>query len=507
MSKKSAVNTIISGSVWGILSKILDSFAKFITIPMLVHFYGKGDYGLIALAFSLNAYLRLMDLGMNIGSIRFFSIWITQNEWEKIGKVSRSSIVFYGVIGIINAIIFVLMADHAGGFFNLTPAQLPVFRWMMYILAASTVLNWTSNVITQLLAAHGEMGWVNRTLVVSSLLNFVTAFIAVKLKLSLSVYFFYYTLSTLIIIPLQIYKLKIYNLPIWSLLAPVWNWPAFKEILKYSSAIFAMGIFQVTANNLRPLLLGRFASRGVEVLTEYRVIQTITMLVMSFGGVFMDVLLPSASKIYAENNTAKIERMVYDGTKYISIFLSFIVFMLISDSKLILGLYMGPKYEALSPWLIIWLITVLLAMHNSPVSSLILSTGRTKFLVYSSAVSCFASLPVTIILAKQLNVGAAVIGYFFYMVMQIGFYYVYYIPKVLKLKSLKLFFGSFFPSFLMGLAAAGITYYALNFVTFNNGYVHVIVQTIVFSVLYGALVLVFGIKKHELQAVFKRFAK
>jgi O-antigen/teichoic acid export membrane protein len=504
---KSSVKTIISGSFWGIISKVLDSAAKFVTIPMLVHYYGKGDYGLIALAFSLNAYLRLMDLGMNIGSIRFFSIWITQKEWEKIGNVSRSSIVFYGVIGIVNALIFIYMADHAGSFFNLTPIQLPVFKWMMYVLAASTVLNWASNVITQLLAAHGEMGWVNRTLVVSSLLNFVTAFIAIKLKFSLPVYFFYYTLSTLIVIPLNIYKLNIYNLSRWSLLAPVWNWPAFREILKYSSAIFAMGIFQVTANNLRPLLLGKFASRGVEVLTEYRVIQTITMLVMSFGGVFMDVLLPSASKIYAENDTVKIERMVYEGTKYISIFLSFIVFMLITDSKLILGLYMGSKYELLSPWLIIWLLTVLLAMHNSPVSSLILSTGRTRFLVYSSAVSCFASLPVTIIFAKQLNVGAAVLGYFFYMIMQIGFYYVYYIPKVLKLKSLKLFFGSFFPSFLMGLISAIVTYYTLNLITFNNPYIHVLIQTVLFSLLYSVLILLFGIKKSEYQAVYKKFAR
>src|SRR5690606_41660803 len=82
---------MFAGSIWGILAKIADALAKFITIPILVGFYGKADYGLIALAFSLNAYLRLMDLGFNVGAVRYFSMWVENDETEKIGAVSRSS--------------------------------------------------------------------------------------------------------------------------------------------------------------------------------------------------------------------------------------------------------------------------------------------------------------------------------------------------------------------------------------------------------------------------------
>src|SRR5690554_6766305 len=111
MDKETSVKRIFSGSVWGILAKVFDAGAKFITIPLLVGFYGKSDYGLIALAFSLNTYLRLMDMGMNVGSVRFFSMWVAKEEWNKIQNVSRSSIVFYGTIGLINALIFFFMAD------------------------------------------------------------------------------------------------------------------------------------------------------------------------------------------------------------------------------------------------------------------------------------------------------------------------------------------------------------------------------------------------------------
>ena len=119
-----------------------------------------------------------------------------------------------------------------------------------------------------------------------------------------------------------------YQLPLLSLILPGWNWYPFRKILKYSLAIFAMGIFQMTANNLRPLLLGRFSRDGVEVLTDYRVIQTIAMLVIAIGGVFMQVLLPSTSKHYADGNQRKLDEIVYDGTKYITLLLSLIVFIL-----------------------------------------------------------------------------------------------------------------------------------------------------------------------------------
>src|SRR5690606_41668064 len=90
MSNPSPVKRIFSGSAWGIMAKILDAAAKFVTIPLLVGYYGKVDYGLIALAFSLNAYLRLMDLGMNVVSVRFFSMWVAKGVWVRFQKVSRS---------------------------------------------------------------------------------------------------------------------------------------------------------------------------------------------------------------------------------------------------------------------------------------------------------------------------------------------------------------------------------------------------------------------------------
>ncbi|PPL03472.1 lipopolysaccharide biosynthesis protein [Parapedobacter indicus] len=489
---------IFSGSLWGILAKILDALAKFITIPMLVGFYGKADYGLIALAFSLNAYLRLMDLGFNVGAVRYFSMWTAASEWGKIGNVSRSSIVFYGVVGLLNAIVFLFMSAYGAQLFNLTDAQEPLYRQIMYILAFSTVLSWLSSVVIQLLSAKDELGYVNRITVISSVLNFVVALLAIQLQWSLIVYFIGYTLTTLIPIPFYIARLRVFPISRGTLLAPRWHGSAFREILNYSLAIFVMGLFQLTANNLRPLLLGKFAD-GMEVLTDYRVIQTIAMLIVAFGGVFMQVLLPSASKAYAEGNQQRIERMIFEATKYISIFLAFVVFALILNADEILRLYMGAGYSNLSLWLSLWLLTVLLSMHNTPVASLVLSTGKTRFLVYSSAVACIVSLPITVIFADTLQVGAAVIGYLAYMVLQIGFFYSYYIPKVLKLDGFRLFTRAFLPAVAGGVLALFIGRYAGQALPITGGYGMVIANSVIFGLIYVLYLFVFVVRRVDIR--------
>lgn len=498
----SRTNRIFSGSLWGILAKLLDALSKFITIPLLVGFYGKADYGLIALAFSLNAYLRLMDLGFNIGAVRFFSIWTEKEEWDKIGEVSRSSVIFYGIIGLANALLFVGMADYGSYLFNLTDAQLPLYRQILYVLAFSAVFNWLSHVVIQLLSAKDELGYVNRVIVISSVLNFVVALLAIHLEWSLITYFIWYTLSTLVPIPFYMWRLRVFRVPIGYLLSPKWHGNAFKEILTYSLAIFMMGLFQLTANNLRPLLLGKYAD-GIEVLTDYRVIQTIAMLIVAFGGVFMQVLLPSSAKIYAQGDQDKIERMVFGATKYISIFLALVVFVLIHNANDVLLLYMGDGYQHLSLWLSLWLLTVFLSMHNTPVASMVLSTGKTRFLVYSSAAACILSLPVTIVFAQRLQVGAAVVGYLVYMVLQIGFFYLYYIPKVLKLDGFRLFTRAFLPAALGGVLSLFISRYLVKGLAMPLGLGTVMVNSAIFVFVYMVYLRLFVVKTADIRYLKK----
>nr|WP_315143076.1 hypothetical protein [uncultured Flavobacterium sp.] len=460
---------IFTSSLVGIIAKLIDAFAKFFTIPLLIAFYGKSDYGLVALAFSLNAYLRLMDMGMNTGAIRYFSIWFANGEKEKVLGAARSSILFYGCIGLVNACILIFLGLYGKYFFKLDLVQEPVFRIMLFTLAFSAVFNWVAYVISQLLISYGEIQWTNYSTIVSSILNLVTAFAAVNFYLDLKTYFLLYVLSTLAMIPMNIYRLRV--IPIKNLTGmlfkPKWDYSIFKEIQKYSLAIFAMGIFQFSGDNLRPILLASFSSKGTSALTDYRVLQTIIMLVGSMGSVFLQVLLPVASRGQALNDDAKKMNLVFNGTKYITIFLSLLIFGLILNARDLVFLFVGKDFTYLTKWLTINLL-LMFYMHDYAISSIVLSIGKTKALVYSSLVGAIASVGLTIFFVKKYDVGATVIGFGGFILVQLLFNYFYYLPKVMKINGLKVLAKSFFPGFLIsGLLCMTILYFDNNFSHLN----------------------------------------
>ena len=499
MLKNTSLKTIFSGSVWGILAKIISAGIQFITIPLLIGYYGKLDYGLIALAYSLNAYLRLVDLGMNTGLIRYLSIWVSKDETKNIVKASQTSVLFYTFIGLVNALVFIGLGYFSQGIFKLEHEQALVFSWLMYILAASAVINWFLYVVNQLLTAFDEIAWINRVTILASLLNLCTAYLAVKLELSIPKYFFIYTLGFLMVIPLNILRLRKTGIPVSQLLSPKWDKHIFKTIIGYSLSIFAMGIFQFSANNLRPILLGAFGNQGVGIVTEYRIIETISMLIIAFGGVFLQVLLPVSAKSYALSDQKRIEQIIYGGTKYVTIFLSLVIFGLVINANELLELYVGKEFTHLSVWLIIWLIT-LFSMHNTPVSSLILSVGKIKPLVYSSAVACIVSLALTAVLAPKLSVGAAVIAYLIYILIQVSFSYVYYIPRILKLNGKRIFLNSFLPSLIGGATIAALVYYFVGY-SMNKEYslvVVILIKSTIFAIAFFVYSFFVIVKKEEI---------
>lgn len=491
---------IFSGSVSGILAKVVDAFIKLFTIPLLIGYYGEADYGLIVLAISLNAYLRLMDLGMNTGAIRYFSIWFANKEHGKVLQAAQSSVLVYGLIGITNGAILCALALWAEEIFVVAPEQAHILRWMLYTLAITAIFYWISYVTTQLLVASGQITWTNYGLIISSILNLGTAFLAIYFDLPLPMYFALYVVATLVILPFNFLKLK--SLPVSALQAfiPKWNPVVFKEIFNYSLGIFAIGLFNYSADALRPVLLGIFSSRGIAVLTDYKIMNTIVMLVGAIGTVFLQVLLPIASQSFAAQDHVKMNRLVFDGTKFLTIFLSFLIFIIITSIESLLVVYVGEQYSDLSYWLSLWLL-LMFYMHDFAISSLILSIGKTRQLIYSSAIAAVVSLLIMAFLIPTYEVGSAVIGFGIFIFVQILFNYLYFLPVVLKINAKKVFFRSFLPPVLVGLAAFSIITYCQKFLKTESGILPIVINSIGFTILFVALTLTILIKPRELRSL------
>lgn len=468
---------IARGALWNTMANIVNGIYGFISVPLLIAYFGKSNYGLIGLALSVNVYLNLMDMGLNSTNIRFFSNWLAKGDQNNVNKLFGTSMSFYGVVGLLNAIIMFVVGLFCQSIFHLNVEQGTILMHLFFILAISAFISWYTSCFDQLIQANEYVGWTNQVKLLAKLLQCVILILTLTLKFNIETFYVLTTFSMFIVIPFCVQKIR--KLCPYIKFRPHFDKKIFKEILPYSINIFSFGIFQFSFYNLRPVFLGMQGTPAD--VSDYRVLNGITSIVMMLGGSFLGVFLPSVTKAVANNNTEAINHVVYDGTKYISLLLCFCSFGVISVAPELLNMYVGPKFAYLSVWLIGWLLLLTLS-HNQAISSLILAGSDIRAITYSSIIASVFGLIACWFLIPKYQVGGTVLAYAVYMLIQMGFYYFYYWPRKMKINSWKVFNVCYGPYLLLGaILAFGCHYINVT----DNNWIAFFVKGISFAILYG----------------------
>ena len=470
---------------WSVIAKLINSSIQFISVPLLLNYFGKDNFGLITLAISVNAYLSILEMGVNTGGVKFYSEWIQNKKFDLLDTVARTSISFYGIIGIINSVVLLILAFWGMHFFHVTIDQGIALRKMFLILALFSVVNWCSSVFNQLIISNEGFYYIQQVNIVKNVLILILLGMTIVFEFNLTDYFIGFSLiNSIIFFPLYIKSKK--QLLITSFI-PAFDWLNFRVVFKYSLAIIAMSIFQMSASQLRPVILSVYSTTGIGVLSDYRIMETICLFIISIGGIFTSIFLPKTSKLLLEGNKNKIENFAYNSTLYTTIICLVLAIPFILSGKEILTIYVGANYTYLYPWLVVWIFTIVFQLHSSPVASLILATGKTKMLVYSSAIACIVSLIINAVFTSWLGVGSAILGYAVYIVIQISFYYLYFNNKILNLNSWKIFKSFIIPT-LLGVIAMGVV--LLMNIQLSNLIFFAILKTSIWGILFFCILLV-----------------
>lgn len=484
------------GLTWSISGKVLNAGLKFISVPLLLNHFGEEKFGLIALAISVNIYLRIMELGFSAGNVRFISHWIAESKHLKVKQLVETSFLFYGSIGVINFLILLGLSYFAGSVFNLDQESNRIFQKLMLILSFTALFSWFFSVTSHILSAYKKIDFDEKLKILSNILIFIGVLLTIFLDLSIVAYFLIYVLSLLILMPVRLWKIKQINNSLSFL--PRWHKVVFKEVLSYSIGIFLMGIFQMAAKNLRPIILGIQAP--IVAVTEFKIIEQIAAVITLLISSTLTVLLPFATKYVSKKNIKAQNKIAFDVTKYLSVFLVLLVFGLISISKPLLEVYVGLKYVHLHYWLNIWALT-LLTSHNMAISSLVLAGDNIKTITYFTAISSIISVAFAWYLSPIYEVGGVVIAYLIYSILQTLFYYLYYIPQRLKLNSIGIFVNSFIYPLIVGLVAFCGSFILSMFINLQNPYAIIIVNGTSFVFLYILITLFTTLKIKEIKSI------
>lgn len=441
----SSSKKIVSGVIWSTFVNVINALYGFIAVPILINHFGKAEYGLIGLAMSVNVYMNLMDMGFNSTNVRFFSTWLAQNRHERLLKGFQTSLSFYSVIGLINAIVLLIVAFFSKEIFNVTIEQDSILKHLFYILAISAFCQWFSSCFDQIIKATENVAWIQKRTLLTKILMILVLGSTVWFDFSIELYFILTCLAQLAIVPMSVGMIR-RQIPYISFM-PKWDKQSFREMLPYCMNIFSFSLFQFSFYNLRPVFLGIQGS--VESVADYRILNGIIGIVTMLGGAFIGILLPSTSKVIANHDKEAFYKVAYDGTKYISILICFCCFGMMSVGSEVLTLYVGKSYLYLIPWFNLWLLCTL-GTHNQAISSLILAGNDIRALSYSSIFASAAGLILSWVLIPKYQIGGVCIAFAVYCIIQLLFFYCYYWPIKMKISSLRVLVRCFMPYVILG---------------------------------------------------------
>lgn len=446
---------IINGFFWSVVNNAVYIVFGFISVPILIKYFGKDTYGLIGLAGSINVYLHLLDMGMTDTNVRFFSEYIAKKQKDKTQKLLSFTFLFYLLIGIINSIVLFVVSFYVGYLFKVTPDQALILQHLVLILALNATFSWVSACLDQYLRAHDLMGWLKIRGTILRLSIFIFLGITIVFKLPIEFYYFFNVFSITFILPLSAIKAKKISPEIK--IRPGFDKATCSTVLPYALTIFSFSIFQFLAFNFRPLLLGNMI--GPESVADFHIVQTITSVVTLFSGALIPVLLPVVTKMKVTNDNVGVTKMMQTGTKYVAVFLSLLIFGIVLVSKELLELYVGEQYVGLSKWLILWVMTLLLN-HRSVMTSLVFTEKKLKEVAVMGFVAMCVAFAVYFICVPRFGVGGVVMGFTAHEIIHTLFYYIYFLPKRFQIDTKKVFTYSVMPVWL----ALGVITFCVLFV-------------------------------------------
>lgn len=70
----------INSFFWSTLRTLLTAVLNFVSVPILLKYFGIDDYGILTLAISTNAYVAILDVSGSSGPIKYFSGWIAKGK-------------------------------------------------------------------------------------------------------------------------------------------------------------------------------------------------------------------------------------------------------------------------------------------------------------------------------------------------------------------------------------------------------------------------------------------
>ncbi|MFH1688200.1 MAG: oligosaccharide flippase family protein [bacterium] len=388
------------------MGMVVTLVVTFFFTPFLIDQLGKGQYGIWSLVFSLVAYMRLADAGMNQAITRFCSKHFALQDWIQLNQVVSSAARIYVVISL------VIVAASAGiavgllHYFQIEPESLRIARITLIVIGLNQAVTYMFIPFAALVPFH-------RTDIVNyfemSQLLLQTAAIVVLLKLGQGLVAMSLVVLVLTIVSHVIrYGIRRRMFPQVKFSRSAIDREKTKQLLSYGSTSLLIVAAWIVIFQTDNIVIGRFIS--MEAIALFAVPAAIVSQLRNSISSIATPLVPTISHIEAEKDESKIMQIYDRSTRYLYFLSGFIGVMILVYGRPFILLWVGPDFETSVTILHLLIIPACIYLPQMIANSILFGVSRHKVLFYILAGEGVSNIVLSVILVQSMGLIGVALG-------------------------------------------------------------------------------------------------
>jgi len=389
---KTIIKNIIKGTSSTTISTVTSTFFNFLSIYLFTHYITKDEFGIYALIIVISSLLNLISgLGLEISVVKYLSDESNYKEFILI-PVLIIKIIFMSFV----IIIFLLFSRYYS-FGN----EINVWDYKTFILVLFILGNFR-DFFYRVLQGLNIFNHYAKIQISSAI---------IRVLFLISIIFFYkLTLSNILLVEVIVVSntllLQFFYIPFKSILKYQKKSGMTKDILKFTSPLYANNLMTFAYDRVGLLIIGMFMSASNVAI--YNVSEKIPQALSGIYNSFIIVFFPNISTLFSKRDHKNASDLMNHSLQIISLFLSFLILIIIFLKDIIIKLLFSITYANSAIPLAFLLIGFVVRSLSNILGYSIVSAGYSKITMKVSLISMSFGLLSTFILVWQFGyIGAA----------------------------------------------------------------------------------------------------
>lgn len=405
--KKSNREIFINNTVYNTAFKMFNQLIALFILPLFIKNMGVEIYGIWIISGITIGYLGLIDLGFTEGIMRYISGAFAKNNFLNVRKAVNTFAVLLFLMGLFIFLIILLFNKQIVELFAIKPENFETARHLLLISGIFAPFMWLTKITSTTLMGilrFKESSWL------SGLQSLGVTLTMLYLVLNdyniIQIAIITNSVSLGLWIP-AVFVLK-KTVPELSFSSKYFSFEVIKKTIRFGMGVFYAQLIALLALQADNMIIGIAVS--MSAVTAYVVASKLFYTSYGYMGMISGVLRPTSYQAYAKNDKVLIDKIMTQGTKYMTMLYSPIGYLGIIISPLFIVTWVGPEFLQYAIWSQAFMAVFIVTSGFGIPINLVFNSGNTLIPNVFKTVTIVVNLTIGILLVKKLGIGGPILG-------------------------------------------------------------------------------------------------